>query len=125
MTEKMIEKLIENGARRWTKYGKDRLYFNATNVLNLEISYYNTGNVRTATLNGERISNSDARRYLDAKAYIDLTTDELHVSAKNEEIASTIEDAVNWLVNELEEAEEEEEEEEEETAETDDRRCRL
>ena len=71
---KTIEELEELGFSRWTKGNFDRLYINA-DKLGLECGYYNTGNVRWASFNGEKISNSQARRLLSCKIYIDLAGD--------------------------------------------------
>lgn len=73
---------------RWTKKasnGKvyDRIYFNATD-LGMEVSYYKTGNVSNATINGESISNCEARRVMGSKAYFDLTDNTLHMDDKME-----------------------------------------
>ena len=79
MNEKDIAKLLEAGGNRWSKYGKDRIYIDAT-ALGLEVEYYKTGNVRNATWQGEGISNADARRLLGSKVYVDCADGSLHVS---------------------------------------------
>lgn len=66
-----IDELTAKGFKRWQKNGMDRMYINAS-TLGLICSYYKTGNVRDAYFNGESISNSEARRMLSAKTYIDL-----------------------------------------------------
>lgn len=68
---------------RWTKQGfngkvYDRIYFNATD-LGMEVSYYKTGNVSSAAIDGESISNCEARRIMGSKAYFDLTDNTLHM----------------------------------------------
>lgn len=78
LDERQIEALENAGARRWTKGDHDRLYINAEE-LGLEYERYNTGNVRSATWCGNRISNADARRLMAGKAYVDVATGELHV----------------------------------------------
>lgn len=79
--EKKIEKLIAMGASRWKKAGRDRLYLNKafSSMLNLKISYYNTGNISSAYIGDEKISNSKAYKILAyaPKVYIDLKKDEL------------------------------------------------
>lgn len=79
MSEKDIAKLLEAGGKRWSKYGKDRIYIDVE-TLGLEVEYYKTGNVRNATWQGERISNADARRLLGSKVYVDCADGSLHVS---------------------------------------------
>ena len=73
---------------RWTKKcynGKvlDRIYFNATD-LGMDIEYYRTGNISMAEIDGERISNCEARRILASKAYFDLTDNTLHMDSTME-----------------------------------------
>lgn len=55
---------IALGAKKWV--GSDtrtRYYFsNLNDLYGLRLSYYNTGNIYAATLDGERISNSAARQ---------------------------------------------------------------
>lgn len=79
MDEKDINKLMAAGGKRWTKYNKDRIYFDAE-TLGLDASYYKTGNVSNATWQGESISNADARRLLGSKVYVDVADGTLHVS---------------------------------------------
>lgn len=71
-----VEKLEEMGASRWVKYGKDRLYLSdcGEKIMGLSIERYRSGNVSYAELDGEKISNAEAIRYLDAfsSAYIDM-----------------------------------------------------
>lgn len=75
ITDKQIEALQNIGFRRWTKYGKDRLYANAE-AIGLELDYYNTGNISNAIMNGEQISNCQARKILSKidGGYIDVAT---------------------------------------------------
>ena len=71
ITEEMIHSLEEKGFKRWQKGSMDRLYVNACN-LGLDVERYNTGNVKRAYFNGNHVSNSEGRRMLVAKTYIDL-----------------------------------------------------
>lgn len=68
---KSIEELTRMGFCRWQKNGMDRMYINASS-LGLDCTYYKTGNISSATFNGESISNSEARGLKYAKTYIDL-----------------------------------------------------
>ena len=70
LTEDQIKNLEEKGFSRWTKGDYDRLYINA-GKLGLECGYYNTGNIRSASFDGESISNSRARRMKAAKTFLD------------------------------------------------------
>lgn len=78
ITEKSVSELMEMGAKRWTKAGRDRLYINAAgaSIIGLEVERYKTGNVCSASLDGEGISHSAAYRVMSAysNAYIDLST---------------------------------------------------
>nr|DAK48516.1 MAG TPA: hypothetical protein [Caudoviricetes sp.] len=78
MTNERIEKAIEDGARRWTKEGYDRLYV-SPELLGFSYNRYHTGNISCAYWDGERISNAEGGRILDTKVYYDLTTDRVSV----------------------------------------------
>ena len=67
----MVGELEKMGFKRWQKGGHDRLYVNA-DVLGLEVDYYKSGNVHSATFDGYSISNAEARRMMYSKTYIDL-----------------------------------------------------
>lgn len=73
-----VKKLEAIGAKRWTKYGKDRLYLSGcgASIIGLEVDHYKSGNICSAAINGEKISNAEANRYMSAyaNAYIDMTT---------------------------------------------------
>lgn len=79
MNDNEIKAMTDAGAKRWQNNGKDRLYINA-DVLGYEWTKYNTGNIHTASLNGEWISNCEMNRVLAAKTYIDCTTGKLHTT---------------------------------------------
>lgn len=72
-----IAELEALGFKRWQKNGMDRLYINAT-TLGLDYSTYKSGNISGADFQGEHISNSEARRMLAAKTYIDVKTETVH-----------------------------------------------
>lgn len=77
-----IQALRQIGSE-WQKAGKHRIYFNGLSAwLGLEVSRYNTGNVSSARLNGDGISNCQAKRILsrmmDAKLYYDFETKRFH-----------------------------------------------
>lgn len=77
MTEQRIAELETKGFKRWTKGNLDRLYINASQ-LGLVCSYYSSGNISDATLNGERVSNCEARRMKAAKTFIDIKTETVY-----------------------------------------------
>lgn len=82
MTDEQIKMLENAGFHRWTKYEKDRLYV-TEEAVGLDISRYNTGNVSSASLNGEGISNSEAKRILSGidGAFVDVETSKLVVKS--------------------------------------------
>jgi hypothetical protein len=80
--EAKIQELAKTFSR-WMKDGSngkkyDRIYFNAED-LGLKLWYYKTGNISDAEINGESISNCEARRIKAAKAYLDIETWTLHI----------------------------------------------
>lgn len=78
MSDKHIAKAEALGLKRWSKGGHDRLYISPENV-GYEISRYNTGNISSASYDGEKISNSKMARYSDYSQYVDVKTGELHM----------------------------------------------
>lgn len=76
ISEETIKALQEKGFNRWTKGNIDRLYINASQ-LGLVCTYYKTGNINTAEFQGRWISNSQARRMIGAKTFLDLKTDKV------------------------------------------------
>lgn len=75
--EIMIKKLVAAGARRWRKGDMDRLYI-SYDVLGYGYEKFNTDDVCSARLNGERISISEMYRVLAAKTYVDTKTMKVH-----------------------------------------------
>ena len=110
-----IERLIDLGASRWTKYGKDRLYLRHFIMDNLDykIDKYNTGNIRYAEIKGSQISNSMANKLWTCfeNSYIDLATGKIYADGQKEEEAIEL---IEELLEEVEKATEEETEEKEE-----------
>lgn len=95
LNDKQIAALEGKGFKRWTKGSMDRLYIDATEM-GLELTYYKTGNVSSATWQGEQISNSQGRAYKYAKTYIDVTTGE--VISTND----TLREAAEAILSEVE-----------------------
>lgn len=76
-----VETMTAIGGRRWTKAGLDRVYFNdITEYLGLDVSYYNSGNVSGATLDGHGIANGRVGGILSCidKVYFDTADGKLH-----------------------------------------------
>lgn len=71
----IIEKLEELGLTHWTKNGNDRIYVNYAyhfeDIFGLKLEFYKTGNIKSAYLNGEKISNSEAKKYFYSRPYYD------------------------------------------------------
>jgi hypothetical protein len=60
-----IETMTAIGGSRWTKAGHDRVYINGWAAFaGLETSHYGTGNIASASYQGETISNSQAAKLL-------------------------------------------------------------
>lgn len=76
-----IQKLIEIGGNEWIKDEYHRIYFNLdvmVEMIGLDLSFYKTGNIQSARLNGDSISNSHAKRLLssiDGKFWYDVKND--------------------------------------------------
>ena len=69
MDRAQIIEILEGqfGGNLWENYGKCRVYFNGADIAarqGLDWGTYNTGNISSATLDGEKISNSEAKRIL-------------------------------------------------------------
>lgn len=116
LNEKQIEALEKAGFNRWTKNGMDRLYA-TKEAMQLELTYYKTGNISSASLMGEKISNGRARKLIGEKIYIDVETGEL--TSKYDDVDYELMDAVretmeNALAEVKEDPEEETKEEQEE-----------
>jgi len=77
LTDTQISALESKGFSRWQKGNMDRLYINSTRI-GLSCEYYKTGNIRSAELNGESISNCRARAIKDSKNYIDVADGSIH-----------------------------------------------
>lgn len=63
------------GCTTWEKYGRKRIYINSDDqiekVFGLSVGRYKSGMISSAFLNGEKISNSQARRLLAIQPYYD------------------------------------------------------
>lgn len=112
LTSEKFESLTQYIGSRWRKKG-DRLYLEDAFMLSavgLEYDCYKTGNICSATLNGEKISNSKAGKIISfirfSKIYVDLESGEI-VNAG--EYAEMIAAAVNAALPAVEEKEEEKE----------------
>jgi len=81
-TPEQIERIRAIG-NEWHKGNYHRVYFNNLSELyGIKTNRYNSGNISSATLDGEKISNSAAKRILGrlacVKIWFDLTDNEFH-----------------------------------------------
>lgn len=100
LTDEQIERLVNAGASRWTKHERDRLYIKRlADLIGLSYTKYNTGNISSAELNGETISNSECNRILAAldKAYIDLKTNTIYIDGRDDAAEVIIAGLENYL----------------------------
>ena len=98
MEKEEIKALEKKGFNRWTKGDMDRLYFNIEKSGYLD--YYKSGNVSSAYLEGERISNAEAYRIMAVKCFIDLKKDnELVVQYGNEESQKVVRELAEKAMN--------------------------
>lgn len=78
-----VTQLTEIGGTEWQKGDMHRVYFNSlTGWYGLDYALYNTGNVSSATLDGDKISNGRARELIgklgSAKLWYDMTDNKFH-----------------------------------------------
>lgn len=74
----MKAKLETLGGKYWEAGDRRRVYFDAAacaKLVGLDCSYYNTGNISSATLAGESISNSAAGKMIDSWKFAGLHVD--------------------------------------------------
>ena len=98
-SESQIKRIVELGNLWVSRDGsKQRVYFNdltkrMQRAIGLRISYYNSGNVSSATINREPISNAEAKRYLESvpeKIWFDLGDENFYIQGGNTEIGRAI-----------------------------------
>ena len=93
--QEIIEILTAEGGKLWERGDKHRVYFDTGMMLGrvgLDVETYKTGNISSAHFQGERISNSEAKRmigaYRWAKLYYDLPRGKFYTSDPYDEIKS-------------------------------------
>jgi len=95
-----IQRLIGIGGSEWIKDGYHRIYFNLdimTEMIGLDLSFYKTGNIQSARLNGETISNSKAKGLLmsiNGKFWYDVKNDKWCCKDMNVDRAREIKQAI-------------------------------
>lgn len=86
---------IKSIGKEWIKEDMHRIYINnLEKIYGLETTSYKTGNISSATLNGEKISNSRARQLTCdlscAKIYYDVKTEKFETQHINDPLKSAI-----------------------------------
>ena len=100
MTTTTTTQLTQAGGREWQSGDRHRVYFNdlASRWPRLQVTQYNTGNISSATLDGERISNTRASRLLTdldtGKLYFDVVDGQWHWQGLSDTIAREIVDGI-------------------------------
>jgi len=111
-TDLTREQLESVGGKYWEKNGMHRIYFNnVTEIIGLNVSRYNTGNISSASINGQRLSNSRAGEIFnqcrDSKFWYDLDGHKFHGRGFNsrsftiEDILTTVEQTLIESVTKL------------------------
>ncbi len=89
LSEQQMATLMELG-NVWQKNGHHRIYLNdLPSLYGLKVSYYGTGNVRSATLDGEKISNAAATRLLgplSGKMWYDVVTTQFATDGSDRDV---------------------------------------
>lgn len=90
-----IEQLTKAGGKEWQKDTMHRVYFNDLQTrIGLKLDHYNTGNISSAKLDGQEISNSAARKLCDAlafgKVWYDLTDGRFYTKGLRDDHAEKI-----------------------------------
>lgn len=85
LTEEQVKALIAKGFTRWTKYDKDRLYFDLEKAGLMEIDRYKSGRISYSEFQGESISHGFAIKLLGIKVWIDVQTGKMYSKAYDEE----------------------------------------
>ena len=85
LTEEQVRALIAKGFSRWTKYDKDRLYFDLEKAGLMEIDRYKSCRISYSEFQGEEISHSFAGELLGVKVWIDVQTGKMYSKAYDEE----------------------------------------
>ena len=80
----------------WVGGKHQRLYLHAK-ALGLKCDYYHSGNISRAWVNGEDISNCEARRILGAGAYIDMVSGEV-IDDRRHTFRDNFGDKINALI---------------------------
>ena len=104
MNAKQLEQLEKIG-NRWQQHGYDRIYFKnefVYEMIGLSVGYYHSGNISSASQNGERISNSRARRIMSTvgKIFYDVNAEKFDQQYGNDDylVLSDFVEAITKLI---------------------------
>ncbi len=94
---------VKSIGKEWIKEDMHRIYINnLETIYGLQTTSYKTGNISSATLNGEKISNSRARQLSCdlscAKIYYDVKTGKIETQHINDPLKSAIIEKIMALV---------------------------
>ncbi len=95
-----LHKFIELGGKEWVKDNLHRIYFNKEvllKLINLDLTFYNSGNISSASLNGEIIPIADAEllyRDLDGRFYFNVNTEAWNWKDISDRTAHILRDAI-------------------------------
>ncbi len=94
---------VKSIGKEWIKEDMHRIYINnLETIYGLQTTSYKTGNISSATLNGEKISNSRARQLSCdlscAKIYYDVKTGKFETQHINDPLKSAIIEKIMALV---------------------------
>ena len=86
-----VEELIKSGGSEWKKDDMHRIYFNNLDEMyGLELTRFKSGQISTAYLDGEKISNNKARelysKLTDSKLWYDVKTGEFQNKGLSQEL---------------------------------------
>lgn len=97
----MEQLLIEQGGKLWEGGPHRRVYLNNwLELAGLEVNRYNTGNISSAYLDGEKISNTKASELAGIKCFWDCVSGELVFQGRArmlDEVAARLEEKLNHL----------------------------
>lgn len=101
LTEKQIELLEKQGAKRWIKGDYDRLYVNGWNLPGVTTNW-KKGGKKTVTINGEELSYTKSAIFgsFGAKNYIDVKTGEVFTSSDDRYYSEFILEALRSMIPE-------------------------
>jgi hypothetical protein len=98
ITQDQIQALVDQGlAKAWTHpgTGEVRHYLQIEALLDLKIERYNTGNIRSASLAGEAISNTAAGYILGTNPWIDPAGNlQIRTNRRTSDIPALVEAAI-------------------------------